>query len=63
MNLDNKKNLHCTQSDIHLSGCLSEEGAVVRLLLLLFILHPLGQADIVLHKLVLLHISAVILLN
>lgn len=48
---------------LHLSGGLSEVGALLCLLLLLLVLHLLGHTDVILHELVLLDVGSIVLLD
>lgn len=55
--------MHPAGPHSQLSGGLPLEGALLRPLLLLLVLQPLGYADVVLHQLVLLDVGGVVLLN
>lgn len=51
------------KSHLQLSGGLSLKGTLLGLLLLLFILQLLGYTDVILHKLVLLNVGGIVLLD
>lgn len=51
------------RSHLQLSGGLSLKGTLLGLLLLLFILQLLGYTDVILHKLVLLNVGGIVLLD